>query len=104
MAGKYGPGARHECCGKPKKGGRMMHILWWILVGLIAGWVAGKIMKGSGFGAIGDIIIGIIGAVIGGWIMSLLGFAGQGGTIYTILVAILGAVILVWIIRKIKKT
>lgn len=81
----------------------MLHILWWILVGLIAGWATGKIMKGSGFGALGDIVIGIIGAVIGGWIMGLLGFSGQGGTIYTILVAILGAVILVWIIRKIKK-
>lgn len=81
----------------------MLHILWWILVGLIAGWATGKIMKGSGFGALGDIVIGIIGAVIGGWIMGLLGFSGQGGAIYTILVAILGAVILVWIIRKIKK-
>lgn len=81
----------------------MLHILWWILVGLIAGWATGKIMKGSGFGALGDIVIGIIGAVIGGWIVGLLGFSGQGGTIYTILVAILGAVILVWIIRKIKK-
>lgn len=81
----------------------MLHILWWILVGLIAGWVTGKIMKGSGFGALGDIVIGIIGAVIGGWIMGLLGFSGHGGTIYTILVAILGAVILVWVIRKIKK-
>jgi uncharacterized membrane protein YeaQ/YmgE (transglycosylase-associated protein family) len=59
-------------------------------------------MKGSGYGALGDIIIGIVGAVIGGWIMRALGFADQGGLIYTILVAILGAVILVWILRKIK--
>jgi uncharacterized membrane protein YeaQ/YmgE (transglycosylase-associated protein family) len=80
----------------------MLHFLWWILVGLIAGWAAGKIMKGSGFGALGDIILGIVGAVIGGWLMQLLGFSGQGGTIYTILIAILGAVILVWIMRKIK--
>jgi len=80
----------------------MLHFLWWILVGLIAGWATGKIMKGSGFGVFGDIILGIVGAVIGGWIMQLLGFSGQGGTIYTILIAILGAVILVWILRKIK--
>jgi uncharacterized membrane protein YeaQ/YmgE (transglycosylase-associated protein family) len=80
----------------------MLHFVWWILVGLIAGWAAGKIMKGSGYGTLGDIILGIVGAVVGGWIMQLLGFAGQGGTIYTILVAILGAVIMVWIIRKIK--
>ena len=72
----------------------MMHFLWWILVGLIAGWAAGKIMKGSGYGTLGDIILGIVGAVVGGWIMQLLGFSGQGGTIYTILIAILGAVIL----------
>ena len=79
-----------------------MHFLWWILVGLVAGWATGKIMKGSGYGAIGDIIIGILGAVLGGWIMRELGHAGEGGLIYTILVAILGAVILVWILRKIK--
>jgi uncharacterized membrane protein YeaQ/YmgE (transglycosylase-associated protein family) len=78
-----------------------MHFLWWILVGLIAGWATGKIMKGSGYGALGDIIIGIVGAIIGGWIMRALGFAGQGGMIYTILVAILGAVILTAIVRAI---
>ena len=82
----------------------MMHLIWWILVGLIAGWATGKIMKGSGYGALGDIVLGIVGAIVGGWIMGLLGFSGQGGTIYTILVAILGAVILVWITRKIKGT
>jgi uncharacterized membrane protein YeaQ/YmgE (transglycosylase-associated protein family) len=82
----------------------MMYLVWWILVGLIAGWAAGKIMKGSGFGAVGDIVLGILGALVGGFLMRLLGFAGQGGTIYTILIAILGAVILVWIMRKIKAT
>jgi uncharacterized membrane protein YeaQ/YmgE (transglycosylase-associated protein family) len=80
----------------------MLHLIWWILVGLIAGWATGKIMKGSGYGTLGDIVLGIVGAVVGGWIMGLLGFSG-GGTIYTILVAILGAVILVWIIRKVKR-
>src|SRR5262249_22884500 len=84
------------------QGGRMLHLIWWILVGLIAGWATGKIMKGSGYGTLGDIVLGIVGAIVGGWIMGLLGFSGQGGTIYTILVAILGAVILVWLIRKIK--
>jgi uncharacterized membrane protein YeaQ/YmgE (transglycosylase-associated protein family) len=82
----------------------MMYLIWWILVGLIAGWAAGKIMKGSGFGTLGDIILGILGALVGGFLMRLLGFSGQGGTIYTILIAILGAVILVWIMRKIKAT
>ena len=78
-----------------------MHFLWWIIVGLIAGWATGKIMKGSGYGVMFDIIIGIIGAVVGGWIMRALGFASEGGTIYTILVAIVGAVILTWLFRLI---
>jgi uncharacterized membrane protein YeaQ/YmgE (transglycosylase-associated protein family) len=76
-----------------------MHLLWWIIVGLIAGWATGKIMRGSGYGMLMDIVIGIIGAVVGGWIMRTLGFAGEGGTIYTVLVAIGGAVILTWIYR-----
>jgi uncharacterized membrane protein YeaQ/YmgE (transglycosylase-associated protein family) len=56
-------------------------------------------MKGSGFGALMDIVVGIVGAIVGGFIMRALGFAGQGGLIYTILVAVLGAVILTWLIR-----
>jgi uncharacterized membrane protein YeaQ/YmgE (transglycosylase-associated protein family) len=77
----------------------VMTFLWWILVGLIAGWITGKIMRGSGHGAFVDILIGIAGAIVGGWIMRALGFAGHGGTIYTILVAIGGAVILTWLYR-----
>jgi len=77
-------------------------IIWWIIVGLIAGWAAGKIMKGSGYGALMDIVIGIVGAVIGGWIMSMVGFGG-GGMIWTIIVAIIGAVILVWLVRLITR-
>jgi uncharacterized membrane protein YeaQ/YmgE (transglycosylase-associated protein family) len=80
-----------------------MHLLWWIIVGLIAGWATGKIMKGSGYGALMDIAIGIVGAIVGGFIMRFLGFAGQGGLIYTILVAILGAVVLTAVIRHLKK-
>src|SRR6185312_7630293 len=76
-----------------------MFIIWWIIVGLIAGWITGKIMKGSGYGALMDIVIGIVGAVIGGFIMRTLGFAGRGGMIYTIIVAIIGAIILTLILR-----
>ena len=76
-----------------------MFIIWWIIVGLIAGFLTGKLMKGSGYGTIGDIIIGIVGAVIGGYIMRAVGFTGQGGMIYTILVAIVGAVILTLLLR-----
>ena len=76
-----------------------MAIVWWIIVGLIAGFITGKLMKGSGFGALMDIVVGIVGAIIGGYIMRALGFAGQGGLLYTILVAIVGAVLLTFVIR-----
>ncbi len=78
-----------------------MHLLWWIIVGLIAGWATGKIMRGSGYGALMDIIIGTIGAIVGGWIMRAVGFSGQGGMIYTILVAIGGAIVLTLLFRLI---
>ena len=76
-----------------------MHFLWWIIVGLIAGWATGKIMRGSGYGAFMDIVIGIVGALLGGWIMRVIGFRGQGGMLYTILIAIGGAVVLTWLYR-----
>ena len=75
-----------------------MHILWWIIVGLVAGWVTGKIMKGAGYGALMDIFIGIAGALVGGFVMRSLGFAGEGGLIYTMVVAIGGAVVLTAIV------
>jgi uncharacterized membrane protein YeaQ/YmgE (transglycosylase-associated protein family) len=80
-----------------------MHILWWIIVGLIAGWATGKIMKGSGYGVFADILLGIAGALIGGFIMRALGFVGRGGLIYTIVVAIGGAVLLTAIVRAIRR-
>jgi len=80
-----------------------MYLLWWIIVGLIAGWATGKIMKGGGYGPLMDTLIGMVGAVIGGFVMRLLGFSSEGGLIPTILVAILGGVILVWIVRQLKK-
>jgi len=76
-----------------------MFILWWILVGLVAGFITGKLMKGTGFGWWMDIIVGIIGAVIGGFIMRAFGFAGEGGLLYTILVAVGGAVLLTLVVR-----
>jgi uncharacterized membrane protein YeaQ/YmgE (transglycosylase-associated protein family) len=77
-------------------------LIWWIIVGLIAGWLAGKIMKGSGYGTLGDILLGMVGAIIGGWILRLLGFYSSGGLISSILVATLGAVFLVWLAHKLK--
>ncbi|HUO14955.1 MAG TPA: GlsB/YeaQ/YmgE family stress response membrane protein [Verrucomicrobiae bacterium] len=77
-------------------------LIWWVVVGLIAGWAAGKIMKGSGYGAGMDIVLGIVGAVVGGWLVGLLGLHA-GGLIGTIVVAIIGAVFLIWISRLLKK-
>jgi uncharacterized membrane protein YeaQ/YmgE (transglycosylase-associated protein family) len=79
-----------------------MGILAWIVVGLIAGWLAGVVMKGSGYGVVGDIILGIIGAVLGGFLAGALfnvPDAINGINLTTILVAFLGAVILVAIVR-----
>jgi uncharacterized membrane protein YeaQ/YmgE (transglycosylase-associated protein family) len=74
-------------------------IVWWIVVGLIAGWATGKLMKGSGYGAVMDIVLGIVGAIIGGYLMTALGFGGQGGLVYSIIVAIIGACLLVALVR-----
>jgi uncharacterized membrane protein YeaQ/YmgE (transglycosylase-associated protein family) len=80
-----------------------MYFLYIILVGLIAGWAAGKIMKGSGYGVLMDIVLGIVGAILGGWIIRLLGFEATGGLVTSILVATLGAVVLVAISRMLKR-
>ena len=81
----------------------MTGLLWWIIVGLIAGWATGKIMKGSGYGALTDILLGIAGAIIGSRLLGLLGIYSSGGIIPNILVAIVGAIVLVLIVRLIKK-
>jgi len=78
-----------------------MDWLWWIIVGLVAGWATGKIMKESGYGFFVDIIIGIAGALVGGFIARHLGLGGSGGMLYTILVAIGGSIILVFLFRLI---
>jgi uncharacterized membrane protein YeaQ/YmgE (transglycosylase-associated protein family) len=81
----------------------MFWLIWVILVGLIAGWAAGKIMKGTGYGALGDIVLGIVGGIVGGWLVRLIGFYPGGGLISSIITAIIGAVVLVAIARAIKK-
>ncbi len=80
-----------------------MHILWFILLGLAAGWLAGKIMKGKGFGLVGDFVVGVIGALIGGFLFRLLGFESDGGLLGSLVVAVIGAVILLYLLRMIKK-
>jgi uncharacterized membrane protein YeaQ/YmgE (transglycosylase-associated protein family) len=77
-------------------------VVWWLLVGLIAGFLASMIMRGGGYGIVGDIIVGIIGAFLGGWLFSLLGVSAGGGLIGSIIVALIGAIILIAILRAIS--
>jgi uncharacterized membrane protein YeaQ/YmgE (transglycosylase-associated protein family) len=80
-----------------------MGIIAWIISGLVAGWLAGTVMKGGGYGVLADIGLGILGGIVGGWIFRILGIWPGGGIIGSILVAFVGAVVLVWITRQIKK-
>jgi len=74
-------------------------ILVWLVVGLIAGWLAGLVMKGGGFGIVGDIVVGIIGAFIGGLLLPRLGLGIPAGFLGSIVVAFVGAVILLLVLR-----
>ena len=76
-------------------------VFWWLLVGLIAGFLASVVMRGGGYGIVGDIIIGIVGAFIGGFLASLVGVSA-GGFIGTIIVAFIGACILIAILRAVS--
>ena len=77
-----------------------MSIIGWIILGLLAGWLAGKIMRGSGYGFLGDVLLGLLGAVVGGWITgALLGVDVTGLNIPSLIVAVLGACLLVAISR-----
>ena len=79
-----------------------MELLWFLIIGAVAGWLAGLVMKGSGMGLIGNLIVGVIGAFIGGWVLGQLGlsFGGLPGSLFT---AFVGAVILLFLVGLIKK-
>ena len=82
----------------------MQHeLIAWLVIGAIAGWLAGLVVKGSGFGLVMDIIVGIVGAVIGGWLSGVLGIHLGGGLVSSIVVAIVGAAILLVVIRLFKR-
>ena len=78
-----------------------MEFLWFLLIGLAAGWLAGVIMKGGGFGLAGDLIVGIIGALIGGFLFRLLGIATYG-LLGSLIMATVGAVVLVAFLRTLR--
>jgi uncharacterized membrane protein YeaQ/YmgE (transglycosylase-associated protein family) len=80
-----------------------MNLLWFLIVGLVAGWLAGMLVKGGGFGLIGDLVVGVIGAILGGWLFSAFGASAGGGLLGSIIVATIGAVVLLFIVRLVKR-
>lgn len=79
-----------------------MDLVWFILIGIVAGWLAGQIMKGGGYGLIGDLVLGVIGAIVGGFLLGLLGL-GASGLIGSLVTATIGAIVLIFISRLIKR-
>jgi uncharacterized membrane protein YeaQ/YmgE (transglycosylase-associated protein family) len=80
----------------------LTNLIWFLLIGLIAGWLAGRVMRGGGFGVVGDMIVGVLGALLGGWLFGVLGI-GVGGLIGSIITAFVGAVILIALLRVIRR-
>jgi len=81
----------------------MILLIYLALVGLVAGWAAGKIMKGSSYGLVMDLALGVIGSLVGNWIMRMLGLITPSNLVAQIVVAILGAVVVVAVVRMLKK-
>jgi uncharacterized membrane protein YeaQ/YmgE (transglycosylase-associated protein family) len=81
----------------------MFWLLWTILIGIFAGFLAGHVVRGRGFGPLMDLVVGIVGSILGGWLFSLVGLAAYGliGRLFT---AFIGAVILLWLVRALKRT
>lgn len=77
-------------------------LIWFLLIGLIAGWLASMVMRGGGYGIVGDMIVGVIGALLGGWLFGLIGIHA-GGLIGAIITAFVGAVVLLAILRAIRR-
>lgn len=80
-----------------------MEVMWYVLIGLAAGWPAGQLVKGGGFGAIGDIIVGVFGAVLGGVLFDVLGLSAGGGRLGSLIIATVGAVAFLLLLRLIGK-
>jgi len=76
-------------------------LIWWLIVGLIAGFLASRVMRGGGYGIVGDIVAGLVGAFIGGWLFGILGISTGGGLLGSIIVAFIGACIFIALLRAI---
>lgn len=79
-----------------------MNFIWYIIIGILAGFIAGKLMRGGGFGLIVNLIVGIIGGVLGGWVFGLLGITATG-IIGSLITSVVGAILLLWIVSRCKK-
>ena len=77
-------------------------IIAWLVIGGVAGWLAGLVMKGGGYGVIGDIVIGIIGSVVAGWLFGAIGIAPGAGIIGSIIASAIGAIVLIFVLRLIR--
>jgi uncharacterized membrane protein YeaQ/YmgE (transglycosylase-associated protein family) len=78
-------------------------IIAWLIIGVVAGWLAGMLVKGGGFGLIGDIVVGVIGAFIGGWLAGVLHIHIGTGLISSIITATVGAVLLIFVLRMVRR-
>ncbi len=78
-----------------------MHWIWFLIIGVVAGWLSGKLMQGHGFGFAGDLIVGVLGALIGGFLFRLLGIISFG-LIGSLVSATVGAMVLLWLIRLLR--
>lgn len=81
----------------------MYYLVWVVLLGILAGWLAGLIAKGRGFGLIGDLVVGILGSLLGSFLFGLLGIAAYG-LLGRLVMSVIGAIVLLWLIRMIKRT
>lgn len=79
-----------------------MYLVWFLLIGLAAGWLAGKIMKGGGSGLLGDLIVGVIGALLGGFLFRLLGLSASG-LLGSLVTATVGAIVLIALLRAVRR-
>jgi uncharacterized membrane protein YeaQ/YmgE (transglycosylase-associated protein family) len=80
----------------------MFYLVWVVLLGILAGWLAGKITKGRGFGLLGDLIVGVVGSLLGSFLFGLIGIMAYG-LLGRLLISIVGAIILLWLVRMIRR-
>ena len=80
-----------------------MNLVLFLVIGIVAGWLAGKIMKGRGFGLIGDLIVGVVGAYLGGWLFDKFGISAGGGLLGSLITAVAGALVFLFILRLIRR-